>query len=112
MGRSRDDCVWGGPGDLSYEVRVIDGALPPYPSGPSVAIVGGGAELIVTPSSLSTDIDGDGTLETFRACTSHEGLHLTLWAGPPLQGRRVWHTYFLLGYDVDPSCTPADYEGS
>jgi hypothetical protein len=44
-----------------------------------------------------------------RSCTSSEGLHLTLWAGTPLKSRRLWHTYYYLGYDVTPTCTPADY---
>lgn len=28
------------------------------------------------------DIDGDGALETFRECTSSEGIHLTIWSAP------------------------------
>ena len=44
-----------------------------------------------------------------RGCTSSEGLHLTLWAGEPLKGRRLWHAYYYLGYDVEPTCQPADY---
>ena len=39
-----------------------------------------------------------------RACTSREGLHLTVWAGTPLKSRRLWHEYYYLGYDVEPSC--------
>jgi hypothetical protein len=45
-----------------------------------------------------------------RGCTSSEGLHLTLWAGEPLKGRRLWHTYYYLGYDVESTCQPADYQ--
>jgi hypothetical protein len=44
-----------------------------------------------------------------RACASSEGLHLTLWDGEPLKGRRLWHAYYYLGYDVEPTCQPADY---
>jgi len=39
-----------------------------------------------------------------RSCTSHEGLHLTVWSGTPLESRRLWHEYYYLGYDVEPSC--------
>jgi len=46
----------------------------------------------------------------FRSCTSREGVHLTAWQGKPLKGHRLWHEYFYLGYDVEPSCTPKDYE--
>jgi hypothetical protein len=43
-----------------------------------------------------------------RVCTSHEGLHLTLWAGTPLTSQRLWHEYYYLGYDVEPSCDDRD----
>ena len=43
-----------------------------------------------------------------RSCTSSEGLHLTAWAGQPLTSQRLWHQYFYLGYDVEPSCQDAD----
>ena len=44
-----------------------------------------------------------------RSCASTEGLHLTVWAGQPLRSRRVWHQYYYLRYDVEPTCQPADY---
>jgi hypothetical protein len=48
-----------------------------------------------------------------RSCTSSEGLHVTLWNGKPLEATRLWHAYYYLGYDVAPTCRPADYrEGS
>jgi len=43
-----------------------------------------------------------------RSCTSQEGLHLTVWAGIPLTSERLWHHYYYLGYDVDPSCHDRD----
>jgi hypothetical protein len=43
-----------------------------------------------------------------RSCTSQEGLHLTVWAGTPLRSQRVWHQYYYLGYDVEPSCDDRD----
>ena len=45
-----------------------------------------------------------------RSCTSSEGIHLTLWEGEALRGRRLWHAYQYLGYDVAPSCKPRDYQ--
>jgi hypothetical protein len=47
-----------------------------------------------------------------RSCTSSEGLHLTLWSGEPLKSTRLWHMYYYLGYDVEPTCQPADYQES
>jgi hypothetical protein len=46
-----------------------------------------------------------------RSCTSREGVHLTVWMGPPLRSRRLWHEYYYLGYDVEPSCKDADTRG-
>lgn len=43
-----------------------------------------------------------------RSCTSGEGLHLTAWSSTPLRSRRLWHEYYYLGYDVEPSCDVRD----
>jgi hypothetical protein len=43
-----------------------------------------------------------------RSCTSREGVHLTVWAGTPLKSQRLWHQYYYLGYDVEPSCDDRD----
>ena len=37
-------------------------------------------------------------------CLSSEGVHYTVWAGEPLTSQRLWHKYYYLGYDVEPSC--------
>lgn len=63
----------------------------------------------VLHGKASLDLDKDGRREFFRECTSNEGLHLTVWTGKPLQGRRRWHFYYYLGYDVVPSCKRKDY---
>jgi hypothetical protein len=64
--------------------------------------------LKVKQGRASGDLDRDGQKEFFRECTSHEGLHLTVWSGRPLYGRRRWHFYYYLGYDVVPSCKKKD----
>jgi hypothetical protein len=46
----------------------------------------------------------------FRTCASEEGIHATAWAGVPLSAPRRWHGYYYLGYDVEQTCTPGDYE--
>ena len=53
---------------------------------------------------LTADLDGDGVPEYFRACPSTEGIHFTAWKGRPLVGRRLWHQYYYLGYDLEPGC--------
>lgn len=51
-----------------------------------------------------TDLDRDGIPEHYRICASSEGVHLTVWAGEPPGGRRIWHHYHYLGYDMEPNC--------
>jgi hypothetical protein len=59
---------------------------------------------------VSADLDNDGVAERFRVCTSMEGLHLTVWSGIPIKGKRRWHRYFYLGYDVEPNCKDGEGE--
>ena len=100
--------LWGAYGDSDYFVRIVDGATPgqkePYveiPTRTGRLVAGNGLLHLVTRDSVDTGV--------FRACTSLEGLHLTLWDGSPLVSRRMWHSYFLLAYDVEPTCTDEDY---
>lgn len=61
---------------------------------------------------VSVDLNEDGKDEYFRGCTSSEGLHLTIWTGKPLKGKRIWHSYYYLGYDTEPNCKEKDHEGT
>ena len=72
---------------------------------------------VISPDSIipvkgvvSLDLNSDKKREYFRACYSNEGLHLTVWTGKPLVGKRIWHSYYSLGYDVEPNCKKADYK--
>lgn len=80
-----------------YGFRVAKGELEKF--APAFVLVG--------PRSVE-DVDGDGVSESYRACTSQEGVHLTVWSGKALEGRRRWHDYYYLGYSVEPNCTAAD----
>jgi len=55
------------------------------------------------------DLNRDGSQESFRDCTSNEGVHLTIWSDEPLKSPRLWHAYYFLEYDVVPSCVEKDY---
>lgn len=72
----------------------------------------GSNEVIVKSGIASIDLNGDKKAEYFRACTSMEGVHLTVWSGKPLTGKRIWHNYYYLGYDTEPTCKKKDYEGT
>jgi hypothetical protein len=76
----------------------------------SIAVVGPARQISVRRGTASGDLDGDGRPEFFRACSSTEGNHLTIWTGRPLVGKRRWHSYYYLGFDVVPDCKKKDYQ--
>ena len=80
------------------------------PLPPAIGIVDSKKPVIARRGIASGDLDGDGTREFFRICTSSEGNHLTIWSGKPLTGKKRWHVYYYLGYDVVPSCKKRDYK--
>jgi hypothetical protein len=101
--------LWGLPGDTAYAVTAVAAEGAPEPGLPMVVLLD--ARWLFHRTGEGWHIDnhrGDPDLVA-RACTSSEGIHLTFWAGQPLAGRLVWHRYFYLGYDVESSCTNADY---
>ncbi len=73
----------------------------------AVAILGA-VHAAVSNDIAEVTFGATGEPVTVRSCSSHEGIHLTAWRGKPLGGRRLWHVYWYLGYDVEPSCTEKD----
>lgn len=57
---------------------------------------------------LVADFNGDGRDEHLRSCTSSEGVHLSIRSTKARESKCVWHAYFYLGYDVEPTCTDED----
>jgi hypothetical protein len=90
----------------SYEIRSTGEA--PLPATPSIAVSGFSGRFQSRGQYVTADINKDGQPEFFRFCASSDGLHLTVWSGKPLRGKRRWHQYYYLGYDVEPNCTPAE----
>lgn len=74
--------------------------------GPAMALVRFGDDLHIVNDQVRADLNGDRLPESFRACTSTEGVHLTVWAGEPLMSRQLWHRYYHLGYNIQTDCTP------
>ena len=68
-----------------------------------LAIVNSENKLVVKNGNAELEMTGTTPLR-FRSCTSHEGLHITVWAGKPLTGKRIWHAYQHFLYDTDPTC--------
>jgi hypothetical protein len=89
-----------------YEIRLANGSLSDFM--PVIAISGFAGAFARDGDLMTADLDRDGRPEFFRSCTSTEGIHFTIWSGKPLGGTLRWHRYFYLGYDVMPTCAPAD----
>jgi hypothetical protein len=89
-----------------YEIRMLKGSL--ELSTLAIAVFASSRPFSKHGNSVTADVDGDGTPESFRSCASSEGLHLTVWSGKPLEGKLRWHQYYYLGYDVESDCTAKD----
>ncbi len=101
------------PSSSFYRLRLVGGKKAlnrgePLPA--SIAVVGPAGAVAVRRGVASGDLDGDGRAEFFRTCASTEGNHLTIWTGRPLAGKRRWHAYYYLGFDVTPNCNKKDFQ--
>ena len=76
--------------------------------GPYFALLCLRSQFVIRSKEVRATLEGFPGPISFRVCTSNEGLHLTVWQGKPITGKRLWHRYFYLGYDVEPSCQPAE----
>jgi hypothetical protein len=109
--RSKRPCFPGPPGSPDSIVYVVNA--------PGDTIGWRGVPIIVLGRVPPIQMRGDTVMLgiepgkpswRFRTCASTEGIHATAWSGAPLTSPRRWHSYYYLGYDVEPDCTPADYK--
>jgi len=73
------------------------------------AIVGTVRDQRLSGTQASAILANAGRI-SFRSCTSMEGLHLFASSGEGLKSKTVWHSYYYLGYDVEPTCKEADFK--
>ena len=74
-----------------------------------VVLLGRVAKPVQRGDTVTIEVEPGRPSIRFRVCASTEGLHATAWAGAPLASTRRWHSYYYLGYDVDPTCNEAEY---
>jgi hypothetical protein len=87
---------------VGYRLRITKGTV----QRDAVLIAVLGAEAPTLHDGLvQADLEGGGRMDTFRSCTSADGVHLTVWDGASQQARRLWHDYYYLGQDLQPSCS-------
>jgi hypothetical protein len=111
---SRDsDAGESNPEEYSYYSLVLTGeTIDKSEIGVSIGVIQPAAKVRIENKLASVDLNGDAKPEFFRLCTSNEGLHLTIWNGKPLSGKRIWHYYYYLNYDTEPTCKQKDWEGT
>lgn len=91
----------------NYDIQLSAGASVPKLQ-PLIAATGASSPFTPGPNNqVQADLDQNGKLQTFRACASNDGIHLTVWDGNPLQGTLIWHGFY---YDpaasgLAPPCT-------
>jgi hypothetical protein len=73
-----------------------------------VAFAGAKEFRIDTSGDVVVRLDAGYPAARIRSCASSEGIHLTVWAGIPLRSGRLWHEYYYLQYDLEPSCDDAE----
>jgi hypothetical protein len=108
-----EGCLYGSGQSLGLRGYTIqfEGAPPQLPFY-GIGVVDAVGQFRRADGSMVADVDGDRHNEFFRFCTSAEGVHFTIWTDAALIGSRRWHQYQPLGYDVSPTCTPAEAAGS
>jgi hypothetical protein len=74
-----------------------------------IALVVNPANFRITPGRGEVKI-GFTSDVTFRSCSSMEGLHFTAWSGGSRHEKKIWHRYFYLGYDVEPTCKDPNFK--
>lgn len=65
-----------------------------------IAVTGSERGPSIEQGTAVLKLDG-GRGVSFHRCASTEGLHLSVRR----EGRTIWHRYYYLGYDVEPTCS-------
>ena len=101
------------PQENSYYSLILDDKIFDKPQiGIGLGVVKPPKPIQIEKGFAKVDLNNDQKSEFFRLCASNEGLHLTVWTGKPLVGKRIWHRYYYLHYDTEADCRKKDYEGT
>lgn len=99
-------------GTSSYSLDVSNNQLPRLI--PLIAVLANTNAFSLVNNAVQANLDQNGKVETFRACNSADGVHLTVWQGNALSGTVLWRGFY---YDpsntgAGPTCSPAEISGS
>jgi hypothetical protein len=96
----------------NYDIHLPQGSVPKLT--PLLAVLGAAAPFSMAPNnSVQADLDQNGKMKSFRACSGTNGIHLTVWSGNPLDGTLLWHGYYYEPSNpgLGPSCTAREMAG-
>ena len=96
-----------GFGDFTYALR--SNQKPTEPGELYIGVVAAAHQFHARGRDVVANLGPRWPALGFRACTSEEGLHLTVWAGQPLKAQRLWHWYVHFDYSTQVTCEDADY---
>jgi hypothetical protein len=92
---------------VAYELNWIPASIASQPAfvvkGKAKVVRRSKAEVVVQRANESRS-----GRELLRYCTSAEGIHVTAWPASRAASSRIWHLYYYLGHDVEPTCTEAE----
>lgn len=96
------DCPgWHGAGVFAYRLRLVPPRPPP---GLVMFALPGTAQIRLDPAGAIGRLTPRGPVLRLRACTSAEGVHLTVWRAGAWPPRRVLHIYYYLDQDLAADC--------
>ena len=75
-----------------------------------IGVINSPNQIKIDKGLAHVDLDDDGTDEYFRECYGSESLHLFVWKGKPLVGKRIWYSYYDFDYATPPDCKDKDIE--
>jgi len=73
---------------------------------PLIALAGPIGPMMANGGTVSVDLDQNGKLQYFRACSAADVIYLTVWAGTPLTGTLLWRGSYYAPDNpgVAPAC--------
>jgi hypothetical protein len=79
--------------------------------GPHIAVAARASRFTAGKDGVEAVLEEGGPPTTFRVCAAKDGLHFSIWRGAAMKGNRVWHCYYDVGFDLEPTCEPGEAGG-
>jgi hypothetical protein len=99
------------PGDnIFYSLIINDDGGEKFGFDNGIAVIRPEKQIQLLDGLAVLDLNDDGKLEYFRRCGGYEGTHFTVWTGKPIQGKRIWHSFYYVDYDTEPTCKDKEWK--